>query len=90
MPTTDYSKFHNAEPLIDTPAPIGCLESLRNFVGALWRHRQQLRSGGVMGRVKAILPELPLNDPAGKFISNQVMHMLWGSMLHPPQQLPRP
>ena len=80
----NYSTFHGRESFNDETKPIGTFESIRNFASVVWRHRKAIRAAGPVAAAKDVIPELPLNDPIGKFLSNEVMHMLWGSMLHPP------
>ena len=79
-----YSLFHGREPVNNDPRAIGAMESLGNFLRTLWIHRKAFSAAGPVAAAKDIIPDLPLNDPMGKWMSNEVMHMLWGSMLHPP------
>lgn len=81
---SDYSAFHGRELANDEPRAVGLRESLWSFLGALWSHRKVFSETGLTEGAKAVLSDLPLNDPMSERLSNEIMHKLWGKMLHPP------
>ncbi|KAI0152699.1 heme peroxidase [Xylariaceae sp. FL1272] len=78
--------FHEDQSLRPTDTSVkGWLTDIPEKATALLKGLSSYHGGGISAAAKEAVVPLDIDDPMSKRITKEMVSMLWGSMLHPPQ-----